>query len=224
MARYIAPLLIGLIGAGILISLGIWQVQRLAWKEAILEEIDQRILADPAGIPAVPDAERDQYMPVQVSGTTGARELHFLVSTRQLGPGFRIVTALDTDDGRRVLLDRGFIRTEAKTDDRPPSRLTITGNLHWPDERDRYTPENDPEKNYWYAREVDMMATELDTEPVLVIARLQTGDDTAISPLPVDSSGIPNDHLGYAVTWFGLAACWLGMTALQLWRISRRNP
>ncbi|NDR55989.1 SURF1 family protein [Aliiruegeria sabulilitoris] len=224
MKRYIAPLLIGLIGGGILISLGVWQVQRLAWKEAILSEIDRQILAAPVPVPVNPDADTDQYLPVEVSGATGQRELHFLVSTRKLGPGFRIITALEMDNGRRILLDHGFIPTDAKQAKRTPGTVTVIGNLHWPEERDRFTPENDPETNYWYARDVPLLAGVLETEPVLVVARKMTPADPTVTPLPVDSSGIPNDHLGYAVTWFGLALCWLGMTALQLWRISRRNP
>ncbi|MDV7145282.1 SURF1 family protein [Tropicimonas sp. TH_r6] len=224
MKRYIAPVLIGLIGSAVLISLGVWQVQRLAWKEAILAEIESGILAAPVPVPQSPDPADDQYLPVRVTGQPDPRELHFLVSTRKLGPGFRIITAFETDTGRRLLLDHGFVPTDAKTAPRPPQLLTVTGNLHWPEERDRFTPENDPETNYWYAREVPLLAKELNTEPTLVIAREITPADPSITPLPVDTTGIPNDHLGYAVTWFGLAACWLGMTALQLWRISRRNP
>ncbi|SNT17839.1 SURF1 family protein [Tropicimonas sediminicola] len=221
MRRYLAPLAIGLVGAAILIWLGVWQLQRLEWKEAILEEIDQRIAADPVPLPATPDPEQDRFLPVEVSGRTDPRELHVLVSTRQLGAGFRIITGFTTEEGRRILLDRGFVAADRKDAGRPAATLMITGNLHWPDERDRYTPENDPATNYWYAREVDVMADELGTEPILVIARMSSGSDASITPLPMDSSGIPNDHLGYAVTWFGLALVWLGMTALQLWRISR---
>ncbi|RYH10691.1 SURF1 family protein [Tropicimonas sp. IMCC6043] len=224
MRRYIAPLLIGLVGAGILVALGLWQLQRLAWKEAILDEIETRIHAAPTAIPAVPDPARDQYLPVRVTGTTGPRELDVLVSTRMLGPGFRIVTALETEDGRRLLLDRGFVPAEAKTTPRPPTVLEVTGNLHWPDERDRFTPDNDPASNYWYAREVDVLADVLGTEPVLVVARATVPADPAITPLPVDTAGIPNNHFGYAIQWFGFAAVWLGMTALLLWRISRRTP
>ena len=224
MTRYIAPLLIGVIGAAILIALGVWQLERLAWKEAILADIEGRIHAAPVAVPAAPDPARDEYLPVRAGGTTGARELHFLTSSSDLGPGFRVVTTFQTADGRRLLLDRGFIPSEAKATSRAPLHLAVTGNLHWPDERDRFTPENDPAGNYWYAREVDVLAAELGTEPVLIVARESTPPDPAIMPLPVGIEGIPNNHFGYAIQWFGLAACWLGMTALQLWRISRRKP
>jgi surfeit locus 1 family protein len=65
------------------------------------------------------------------------------------------------------------------------------------------------------------MAAALGTEPVLIVARTDTGD--GITPLPVDTAGIPNNHLNYALTWFCLAAVWLGMTLLLLWRIRRRT-
>jgi surfeit locus 1 family protein len=99
--------------------------------------------------------------------------------------------------------------------------VTVRGNLHWPDEVDGFTPEADPVRNIWYARDVAALAAHLDTEPVLVIARSLSVPDGSIEPLPVDTSGIPNDHLNYAITWFSLAALWLGMTLYLLWRIRR---
>jgi len=44
-----------------------------------------------------------------------------------------------------------------------------------------------------------------------------------VSPLPVTSEGIPNDHLEYAMTWFLLAATWIVMTGFALWRMKRRT-
>jgi surfeit locus 1 family protein len=65
------------------------------------------------------------------------------------------------------------------------------------------------------------MADHLGTAPVLVVARSTSLPDSALAPLPVDTSGIPNDHLGYAVTWFGLAIVWVMMTGFFLWRIRK---
>ena len=56
--------------------------------------------------------------------------------------------------------------------------------------------------------------------PVLMIASELSPPEEAVTPLPVDTSGIPNDHLEYAVTWFSLAAIWAVMTAFF---ISRQN-
>ena len=214
----IAPLLFGLIGAVVLISLGIWQVQRLGWKAGVLAEIEARIGADPVPVPAAPSPQVDRYLPVEATGRLGEEEVHVLVSRKQIGAGYRIITALDTGQ-RRFLLDRGFVRAEDKDAPRALHDVTVVGNLHWPDDRTGATPVNDEDGNIWFARDIPELAARLETEPVLIIARTDTGD--GIEALPVDTATIPNDHLHYAITWFSLAAIWLGMTAFLLWRIKR---
>ncbi len=209
-------LLFGVAGFATLIALGIWQMQRLDWKRGVLAEIDSRISAGLQPLPASPNVQTDKYMPVSVSGTVGAQELHVLVSVKHVGPGYRIIAPFTDDTGRTILLDRGFVATEDKDRARQAGQMTVTGNLHWPDEIDSYTPEPDIAGNIWFARDVPRMAEALGTEPVLLIARSQT--DPNVRPLPVDSAGVPNDHLQYAITWFSLALIWAAMTAYFLWR------
>ena len=55
MRRFIGPLVIGIAGAAVLVALGVWQVQRLAWKEALLADIEARIASEPVALPADPD-------------------------------------------------------------------------------------------------------------------------------------------------------------------------
>lgn len=215
-------LLIGVLGTGILLWLGVWQMQRLAWKEGVLAEIDARIGAAPVALPTVADPEGDRYLPVRAEGEIVGEEVHVLVSTKLRGAGYRIIQALETD-GRRVLLDRGYVDVDKKDAARQAGPVVVTGNLHWPDEIDSFTPENDIAANTWFARDVPTLAAHLNTEPLLIIAREVSPVDPLLTPLPVDTSGIPNDHLGYAVTWFGLAAVWVGMTLLFLYR-GRRKP
>lgn len=223
MLRYLFPLIVWLGGATVLVGLGLWQLDRLEWKEGVLEEIESRISAAPGPLPENPNEKQDRYLPVAVIGQTGAEELHVLVSDRSLGAGFRIVTSLETEAGRRILLDQGFVPDELKDAPRAPVLAEVTGNLHWPVERDSFTPDNDPSANYWYARDIDEMAERLGTEPVLLIARAFDPAREGILPLPVGTRGIPNNHLGYAVQWFGMAIVWMGMTLLFIRRISRRG-
>ena len=67
------------------------------------------------------------------------------------------------------------------------------------------------------------MAANLNTEPVLIIARSLTPNPFTAEPIPVSSADITNDHLEYVITWFSLALVWAGMTLYLLWRIKRRT-
>ncbi len=225
MRRYVFPILLGLVGIGILLSLGFWQVRRLAWKEALLAEIDAKIVAAPVALEslAAPDRERDQYLPVAISGKTTGRELLVLSGRRGAGAGYEVIDAFETGGGRHVLLDRGFIPEELRDTVRPAVDVTGVGNLLWPNESDSYTPPPDTKSGLWFARDVDGMAKALGTEPLMVVLKTAEGDMQGVDPTPVDTSGIPNDHLQYAITWFSLAAVWAGMTGFLLWRIRQRQ-
>ncbi len=221
MGRIVFPLILGVLGAGVLIALGVWQVQRLEWKTGVLAEIEARIAADPVAVPVRPDPEADLYLPVTATGEITDDEIHLLISTKEAGPAFRIVSRFETEDGRRLLLDRGYVDDMEKDTPRPPVTATIAGNLHWPDEVDGFTPENDTANNLWFARDLAAMSEALETEPVLIVLRNSSETDRVVTPLPVDTAGIPNDHLEYAVTWFGLAAVWVVMTLFWIVRILR---
>lgn len=218
--RLIFPLLLGIVGTAILLSLGVWQLQRLAWKEAILAKIDATIAASPVAVPSEPDPVRDAYLPVVAEGRFTGEHIDVLVSRKQQGAGVRAIEVFETD-GRRLLVDRGFIPDDQRGAPRDEGAASVVGNLHWPEEVDDFTPPPDEKTGLWFARDVVAMSEKLKTEPVLIIAREATGQ--GIEPIPVDNSGIPNDHLGYAIQWFGLAIVWMGMTGYLLWRIRRRT-
>lgn len=220
MKKLIFPILLGVAGVAVLVSLGVWQMQRLAWKEGVLTDIGAQISQDPVAIPATPNPTRDKFLSVRAEGEIDPNEIHLLVSQKQVGAGYRIVQPFVTQ-GRRIMIDRGFIALADKDSPRAVGHGTITGNLHWPDEVDGYTPDPDVKKNIWFARDVPRMAAALNTEPVLLVVRDMSPADPSVSPLPVDTSGIPNDHLEYAMTWFSLALVWFGMTAFLCWRIAR---
>ena len=221
MHRQILAALLLFAGFALFVSLGLWQLHRLEWKEGILAEIEAQIGAPPGPLPAHPSPEADKYRPVDLTGTMGAQELDVLVSSRDWGPGFRIISPFTTEDGRRIMIDRGFVPTTQKDAARLTGPMALTGNLHWPDERSSSTPADDPEGNWWYARDVAKMAAALGTEPVLVI--LRESPDSTVLAMPVTTEAIRNKHFEYAMTWFLFAATWVVMTGFALWRIRRRN-
>lgn len=234
-----AAIILGVVGCAILVSLGSWQLQRLARKEGILAEIDARIAAAPGSLPNNPTPDTHRYLPVQLSGTFAQDHLRVLVSVKRQGAGYRIIRPFEhSDDGRRILVDQGFVPTEAElAPPDPATQLELVGNLHWPEEVDGYTPEPDLGRNIWFARDVPRMAEALGTEPTLLVLRSAAPAQSAEgqpksakslpgqitpSPMPVSRAGIPNDHLQYAITWFSLAGIWLGMTLYWLWRMRQR--
>jgi surfeit locus 1 family protein len=222
MRRTLFSLIIGLGGAAILISLGVWQVQRLAWKESIIADIEARIAAPAVALPAQPDRIADAYLPVKVDGRAESGALHVLVSQKQVGAGYRVIAPFRTGADRLILADLGFVAAADKDAVAPAGPAQLTGNLQWPQEVDGFTPAPDRGSNIWFARDVAQMAEALGTEPVMLVVRDAEPGFEGVSPLPLDTAAIPNDHLQYAITWFSLAALWLAMTFAFLRR--RRAP
>ena len=222
--RLILPLIFGLGGAALLVALGVWQLQRLEWKEGMIADMASRIGAAPIALPDAPDPDTDNFTPVAMAGRIDGRVLRVLGAWREGGTGFRVIAPFVTQDDRRVMVDLGVVpldnvKTEAEVP-LPDAELQITGNLNWPDDLTSATP--DPDGDIWFARNVDLMAEALGTERLMIVART-VAPEAGPTPVPVGLEGIPNNHLGYAIQWFGLALVWLGMTAFLLWRIRRRT-
>ena len=225
MKLYLAPLILGLCGTIVLVSFGIWQLKRLAWKEGILAEIEMRITSEPSQIPTAPNIEDHRFIPVTVSGGFDGTDIPVFLS-HDSGPIYRLIAAFQMQDGRRIMVDRGAIPGRGNPDPElrtaPMVGLEIIGNLHWPDEVDSWTPDPDS-RGVFFGRDIAKMAEVLGTEPILVVARDVSANLPPATPLPVTTTGIPNNHLGYAVQWFGLSFVWAGMTVFLMWRIRGRT-
>ena len=221
MRRYVFPVLLGVLGVAILMSLGFWQLRRMEEKRLYLDQIEARISNAPIALPAAPEEGRDKFQAVFAEGQFTGEFLEVLAGQVGASPGVRIVEAFALPDGRRILVDRGFLPDDARATPRPPHEAKVEGNLHWPQDTNSFTPPPDEKTGLWFARDVPAMAAKLKTEPTLIVAREPVGD--GITPVPVDTSSIPNDHWGYAIQWFLLAATWAGMTGFLLWRIRARK-
>lgn len=215
-----AAIAFALAGTGVLAGLGVWQLQRLEWKEALIARLEARLAAEPVAVPDAPDPERDAFLRVRGEGRVGGDELHVLTSLKPLGPGFRVIAPLALADGRRVLADLGFVRQTDKDVERPPAEGAVVGALYWPEETDGFTPEPDRGANIWFARDLPAMAAALGTEPILIVAETHPmGDWPRALRLGVN---LPNDHLQYALTWFSLAVIWAVMGTMLVRRERRR--
>ena len=207
---------IGFAGTACLLYLGKWQIDRLYWKLDVLNKIDQKIAAAPVPLPVEPSESVHKYLSVEISGQFLQESIRVLASKKRYGAGYRIIHVFRTN-GRRLLVDLGFVGLETDYDVDLINDISLVGNLHWPDEVDNFTPEPDLENNIWFARNVERVASALQTEPILIILKDSTLKDQNIKPMPIDTTHIPNDHLQYAITWFSLAIIWALMSCLFIW-------
>lgn len=221
MGRFLFLMTFGVMGAGILIGLGSWQVQRLAWKQDLLGQIEAQISAAPVSFKDATQPEFRRYAPVEAAGTFGETHIRMLASRKTTGAVHRIIRPFDVDGFGRVLVDTGWQPTALDVRGAPQVRLTIVGNLDNPVEADNFTPAPDIDKNLWFARDVPAMADVLNTQPIMIVLSDAPETDLGVTPWPVDTAGIPNDHLQYAITWFSLAAIWVLMTAYFVLRTNR---
>ena len=220
--RILFPLILGIAGCAVLIGLGLWQVDRLAWKQEILTEIDNRLAAAPVPLTRFVNEQSDEYSRVSVTGTPTGEELHVLVSGTQAGTGYRVISRFDTDIGA-ILVDQGLLALENK--DAAPLRvqMRMVGTLLWPDDQNDSTPAPDLDENIWFARNVEAMSAALGTQPLMIIASQTSPADPRLTPLPVNTAIIKNDHFEYAVTWFLLAIVWAIMSLYLIFRITRQK-
>ena len=216
----VSALLLGLAGVALLCSLGIWQVQRMYEKREQMDEMTAGISSPAVPVPATFDPSRDRYRPVTVAGRFTGETLYVLSGKAMIGAGVQVISVLQTPDNRRLLIDRGFLVDDDKARALTVTDVEILGNLMWPRDSNQYTPPPDPKTGLWFGRDATAMAAKLNTEVVMIVARSPTGD--GIEALPIDTSSIPNDHWGYAITWFSLAIVWAVMTAALVWRLRRR--
>ena len=220
--KTIFPLILGLAGCSVLIGLGLWQVERLAWKEEILADIDARLQAPPAPFSRFATEAAEEYSRVLISGTPTGEELHVLVSGTEAGTGYRVVSKFETEAGA-ILVDLGLLALDNK--DAAPTVLSmdVVGTLLWPDDQNSSTPDPDLDANIWFARNVDAMSAALGTLPFMVVASQTSPSDPRITPLPVNTASIKNDHFEYAVTWFLLAFVWAIMSLYLILRTIRQK-
>ena len=230
----IAPGLATLVALAIMISLGIWQLERKAWKEGLIAQIEARAHEGPSAIAAEPEwpawtAASDEFRRVRLSGTFRHDleiQLHGLARLRDSAvQGYYVFTPLALEGGATVLVNRGFVPTELRN---PKTRaegqvagpVSVTGLVRAPERGGWFLPANDPGRKEWFVRSVADMARADGLERV---APFYVDADASPNPGGWPRGGqtqltLKNDHLGYALTWFGLAATLVGVFAVFAWR------
>ena len=207
----------------VLVGLGLWQMNRLAWKTDIIA-YRAAMLAAPAA-PLSADASKIEFSRVLVEGEYLHDKEMFLAATRNGRFGFHVITPLKRADGTYLLINRGWIppgmrEPWLRADSMIEGPVAIEGVIRSSPGRSWLSPENDLAKNYWFWRDYQAMAAFAGVEapPYMIEA----------GPAP-NPGGVPigrefkvelrNEHLQYVIIWFSLAAA-----LMVIYVISQRAP
>ena len=217
-----------------LLLLGNWQLQRLAWKQGLLATIETRMQQAPVPLETAlatwqSDSDVD-YLPVTFQGRfLHDREQHFL-ATHEGQSGWYIYTPVQLGGGRTVIVNRGYVPYDLKDPEQRDWPLitdpvTIVGLARNPlDEKPgSLLPDNTPDARTWYWKDHAAMARSMDLQdetllPFFVDVSTTNGVVSAGPVGAVTRVTLPNNHLQYAVTWFGLAMALIVVAAAFLWR------
>lgn len=220
----------GILAVVLMVGLGVWQVQRLQWKTALIERVEAGLSAAPVAAPAPetwPQLTFDtaEYRRITVDGRYLPGEDLLVKAVTARGAGFWVLSPFETEEGWRLFINRGFVPTERQAPDarpRPDGSQQVTGLLRLSQPGGAFLRSNDPQAGRWFSRDTASMAETLGVGPVAPFfldveadASEAAGDILPVAGLTVVS--FPNKHLGYAFTWFALA----GVFAFLLYRASR---
>jgi len=211
-------ILLYLFGFVLFTSLGIWQVERRAWKLDLIGRVEARIHAAPVTVPERFDALEDEYRRVRVAGSFLPIRDTLVDALTERGAGFWVLTPLQTG-GSVILVNRGYVPANRKTSyARPAGPVVITGLMRQSEPQGRFLRSNSPKDDRWYSRDVAAIAQRRGLPSV---APYFIDADASPNPggYPVGGMtvvGFRNMHLVYALTWFGLAAmCAAGLVMVR---------
>jgi surfeit locus 1 family protein len=233
-----------LAGCALLIALGTWQMERKAWKEALIDAMSQRLAADSGELPSRESWSRldpadAEFRRVRFAGefVHGQEALVYTggsaMRSDASGPGYWVFTPARLVDGGLVVVNRGFVPEGRQP---PTSRsagqvvgtISIVGVMRWPESPGLFAPNPDPARNLWFRRDHRAIAS---AKGWGAVPPFYIEAEAPIPPGGFPRSGklrvnLPNNHLQYALTWYGLAIVLGAMFiayARQHWR-GRARP
>jgi surfeit locus 1 family protein len=206
--------------------LGIWQVQRLMWKEALIAQIEASLSSQPQTLDdalaelKTTDPKNLPFVHVMLEGEYQHQaEQHMAARYHKGSLGYHLYTPLDTKDAVWVLVNRGWIPKEQKNaESRPDTHASgavkLRGVIRHPSRRGLFSPDNHAEDNMWFWEDLSAMQAGWPEEQkklpyVVDVLEVQTPttNQDAKTTLPIPATAkltLRNDHLAYAITWFSM--------------------
>ncbi len=233
LARLVWPFVFAGAAGAVLMGLGVWQLQRLAWKARVIAQIEARAKAAPEPLPAMAEwpnlrPEAYEYRHVQFDGRFENNKEALIFRASGGGrrePGYLVLTPLRLSTGGYVIVNRGYAPADRKE---PSARIAgeiegethVSGLMRQPEPRNLFTPADDPAAGLYFTRDPALIAAHF------VLAQAAPFSvDADDAPVPggwpkggATELAFPNNHLSYALTWFGLALALFGVFGAYAWR------
>jgi surfeit locus 1 family protein len=228
-AGVVGPAIAALIVLAGLIGLGLWQLDRKAWKEDLIATLEQRLTATPSELPPATrwgelTAAADEFRRVRFSAQLVPDEQALVFTSGSTfrpdvsGSGYWVFAPARVFDpahfvGGKIVIDRGFVPEgrqdkTTRTEGEVAAVIDMVGVMRWPEQPGWFMPAADPGHNLWFVRDPLAIAQAKkwgEVAPFFI--ELESPPPPGGLPRPGKLLvSLPDDHLQYAMTWFGLAA------------------
>ena len=203
-----------------LVSLGVWQVQRLHWKLGLIAQVNRSLTLPPVTLDAaLAMGKGAEYRHVALTGRfENANEAYVFSTGPEGAPVYHVLVPFATADGRTLMVDRGIVPEALRDPAKREAGLLegerrVIGVWRTPDPPGFFTPKPDLARRIWFSRDVASIAA---ADRIALAAPVVVEADAAPNPGGWPKGGqtavhFRNEHLQYAITWFGLALTLLGV-------------
>lgn len=226
--RLVALIIAAVLFVGFL-SLGIWQIERRAWKLDLIARVDQRVHAPAQPVPVRAQwpnitIANDEYRHVQMSGEYLYQSEVLVKALTERGSGYWVMTPMRAADNTITFINRGFVPDNlrdraARQGSEIAGQTSVTGLLRMPEPGGFFLRPNDVASDQWNSRDIAAFALKRRLDNV---APYFIDADATPNPGSLPIGGLTvvsfrNTHLTYAITWFALALMVAGAT-IFVWR------
>lgn len=206
----------------VLLSLGFWQLDRLEWKTAIINDIKAQESVDPMTLQLDLSSDKEFQRGYVDGYFLPERPIKLVPRTLNSKVGYHMLAPFKTISGHVILVNYGWV-ADARAE--LPLFLemhnTIAGYIKKPDQKNSFTPKNNPKQNLWYWLDINALEKTYDVSLMKRVFYIEA----PISSEPQTFDGLPkprNKHAQYAYFWFGMSGLLLLLSALFYWK-NRNN-
>lgn len=190
-----------------MVYLSLWQFHRLDERKTFNSEVRERSSLGIVDVSTldISDPSSVEWRPAGAKGTYIPNEQVLILNRSQGGfAGMNVLTPLLLDDGRAIIINRGFIALSATPPPAPAGVVKVVGVLRSTEERTTgQAREASGELTEFFRLDIDRLQQQIDPEllNVALVAEVSEPADSS-TLLPVSPPELSEgSHLSYAFQW-----------------------